>query len=197
MSKWLLFKYATKKPIIDILMFIDSNLYSYINIPKKSLLKQNRSLIIFLIKLITLANKNNINFWVNGSTAVSFYNGSFFKKISDLDLTFKNKVSEEKMEKLLKSIGFKTISKRKRGAIKMYSNKYKLEVDLGQINIKNGLFYKAKLNNYFTTFNGISLRLINAKDLIKAYIILSLTFKRSIKQDLIKIKILKNAANTI
>lgn len=176
-------------------MFIDSNLYSYIKIPKNSYKDSNKSIILFLNKICLQAEQHKIDFWVNGSMAVCFYNKSYYKKINDLDLTFKNKIQEEKMEKLLKSIGFKTISKRKRGAVKMYSFKQKLEIDMGQINIKNGLFYKAKLNKYFTTFNGLNLKLINAEDLIKAYIILSLTFNRDIKQDLIKIKILKNAAS--
>lgn len=143
-----------------------------------------------LKKIYTEAEKQGTRLWLTGSWAISGRNGFYIKNIRDIDFTMKTRIDEENFGSLLITLGLMKTREGPMGANRYVDQKSGIEVDFGSITYP-GVYYNMPIrDNEKVTLDGFSYRVIPAESHLKVYKHILFRKGRSIRNDLVKIRIL-------
>lgn len=143
-----------------------------------------------LKKIYAEAENEGIKLWLTGSWAITGRNGSYIKNICDIDFTMRTRVDEENFGKVLLSLGLIKVREGPMGANRYVDQRSGIEVDFGSITYP-GPYYQIPLkDDGEVTLDGFSYRVIPAESHLKVYKHILFRKGRSLRNDLVKIKIL-------
>jgi len=143
-----------------------------------------------LKKIYAEAEKRGIKVWLTGSWAITGRYGAYFKNIRDIDFTMLTKVNEADFAETLSFLGLAKVKEGPMGANRYVDQKSGIEVDFGSITYP-GVYYNMPLkDNEVMVLDGFSYRVIPVESHVKVYKYILFNTGQSLRNDLIKIKIL-------
>ncbi|MFA5776021.1 MAG: hypothetical protein WC988_00430 [Patescibacteria group bacterium] len=183
-----------KKIFVDIFLIILFGLEKFgfriVPVPKVDPNTKTLEAFDLLKRIYTEAEKQGTRLWLTGSWAITGRNGFYIKNIRDIDFTMRTRIDEENFGKLLLSLGLTKVREGPMGANRYVDQKSGIEVDYGSITYP-GVYYNMPLKEDEKVISdGFSYRVIPAESHLKVYKHILFCKGRSLKSDLIKIKIL-------
>ncbi|GIU68910.1 MAG: hypothetical protein KatS3mg002_0146 [Candidatus Woesearchaeota archaeon] len=165
------FEFA-KKYNIPIKQVITPNVEEYLNV-KKMLLE--------LKKIKEEADRKNIKFWLVGGLSIAFHYGMIYRNHDDIDILLKNIDDEEKIVKILNSLGYMPKDKN------IYENDKGISIEINKdktsIELRNSDYEEEERN-----LEGVNCLVISKEYLIRYKQIL--INKRNNKKDKIDVEVL-------
>lgn len=178
-----------KEFLLNILLTIDQNIVEFVKIPKDRNFNSNKKNLVKLSKIVKRCKEENIFVGILGSWALTIYLNQEFKNIEDIDLTT-NDVSFESLKKILLELGYKKV-------ISNWPNmdcfeKNRINIDIYCVDNKKHLYHGLPLKIEEIEYQGMKYPVVSKGTLFKMYKKAFLRPGRSIKKDLVKLKILRN-----
>jgi len=137
------------------------------------------------------AEKRNIKVWLTGSWAITARIGYFFKNIDDIDFTMRTREEEKRFASLLEGLGLVRKGDSPMGATRYVDSSSKTEVDFGSTTYPGTDFYQMPLDEGETGhLDGFEFRIAPKQVSLDIYERILFDKGRSVKADLIKIKLL-------
>ena len=166
-----------------------------LDIPNIAPNRKTRKTFELLKRIYLQAEAVGIRVWVSGSWAVVGRNGgAFFKDINDIDLTLCSKEEEERLARLLESLGLSKSDKSPTGVRRYLDVEHGIGVDFGATAYPGTICYQLPLAEERVEIDGFSFRVVPRESHIVVYQRLLFSPGRSLRNDLVKLKILFQAA---
>jgi len=128
---------------------------------------------------------------LSGSWAITGKHGSFIKQIRDIDFTMRTKEDEVNFSKLLEGLGLRKVENSPMGANRYFDPNTKAEVDFGSITYPGTIYYQIPLSEEDqVTMDNFAYRVIPKESHKRIYESILFSRGRSVRNDLIKLKIL-------
>ena len=174
--------------ILQILFFIDNNIFEFIKIPPKINKISNERVFKELLFIIKKCKTKDIKIKVLGSCALTIFLKKDFKHINDIDFAVQASSLRE-VNTLLAKLGYK----RKKAK---WPNEYEfikkgVRVDFFCEDDQKHIYYGIPLEIENVLYKGEIYPLVKPKTLYKMYKKIFLKNGRSLRNDLTKLKILK------